>query len=177
MLTWSERIGAPVERNWGDLKESRRGVMLHYDASSSDLGALTWLFRDKRCAVSYNWLVMDNGERVPHAPWDKRAWHAGACRPSNPSRLFYNDANSAFYGVAVAATNTDVATPLQVQSVVALCLELFTRHRWYREDIHRITGHNAEAWPRGRKDDPDGPLGRVLSVAEVRMEVAKRLNS
>lgn len=75
--------------------------MLHFDGSVSDTGAWKW-FTDPRCNVSYNYLVLDNGDIVSIAPKDARAWHAGKCRPSGP--LNYSDANSAFYGVA-AATN------------------------------------------------------------------------
>ena len=52
---------------YGRLKEPRRGVMLHYDASTSDAGSRMW-FKDPRCRVSYNYLVLDNGDYVVIAP-------------------------------------------------------------------------------------------------------------
>lgn len=159
---------------WGDvLREPRMGVVLHYDASASDAGAVAWL-RSDACRVSYNWIILDNGAQVTIAPMDARAYHAGVCRSSDP-RLPYHDANSAFYGVAIAATDGDLATPLQKQAVVNLCVGLFRRHGWDRQsEGWRIVGHDTEAWPRGRKHDPTGsnPLRPVMSVQEIRNLVA-----
>lgn len=164
-----------MPRNWGALTEARRGLMLHYDESASDEGAVQWLMFDRTCKVSYNWLILDTGRVVEIAPPDKRAWHAGVCQPSAGSP-HYVDANSAFYGLAVAAKHTEQATVEQFASVVAKCVALFREHRWHADETHRIRGHNTEAWPRGRKDDPDGTLGVVISVADVRTAVAKALS-
>lgn len=161
----------PIRENWGPLRSARGGIMLHYDDSGSDVGALYWLTRDPACRVSYNVLVTDNGVAYVIAPLDRRAWHAGECRPSDAAHLIYRDANSAFYGVAIAAAPGDVATTDQVRGVVEVCTILASRHGWdLRVEPWRITGHAAEAWPRGRKIDPTGPdpLRPVLSVAEVR---------
>lgn len=145
--------------------------MLHYDASSSDGGALAWLTKDARCGVSYNVLILDDGKAYEIAPIGKRAWHAGVCRASDHPRLTYTDANSAFYGVAIAATDGEVATPAQFSAVVEVCRMIASSHGWdlYREPW-RIVGHSAEAWPRGRKLDPTGsnPKRPVLSVEAVR---------
>lgn len=151
-------------------REPRLGVMLHYDASASDAGAVEWLLHDPRCKVSYNYLILDNANIVEIAPMTARAWHAGVCKSSD-SRLPYKDANSAFYGVAIAATDGDVATEVQVRSVVAICRTFFKSHGWhYATDVWRIVGHETEAWPRGRKHDPTGsnPKHPVLSVLAVR---------
>lgn len=150
------------------IREPRLGIMLHYDGSLTDQGALDW-FRHPDCRVSYTYLVWDNGNIHPIAPLDARAWHAGVCRPSVPA-LGYRDANSAFYGVAVAAQSGDQVTEAQLDSLVALCQALYKREGWSREDRWRITGHADEAWPRGRKLDPVGPdpSRPVLSVPEVR---------
>lgn len=166
-------IPAPVLRNWGALREPRVGIMLHY-TEGTDPGDLQWLLTDKRCAVSYNRLYLDTGQRVQIAPELARAWHAGACRPSSP-QLRYRDANSAFYGYAVSARHTETATPAQVAAIVADCVTLFRAHGWPAADTWRITGHRAEAWPRGRKDDPDGKLGKVVDVDAVRLAVAAAL--
>src|SRR5262245_2136016 len=88
------RMPDPVARaltkckNFNELKEPRRGVMLHYDDSSSDAGAVAW-FTDPECQVSYNYLVLDDGSYVPIVPEGKRAWHAGVCKTSNSARLPY----------------------------------------------------------------------------------------
>lgn len=156
--------------SWGGVvpKAKRIGCLLHFDASTSDAGGIAWL-KDPRCKVSYNWAVRDDGTVVPIAPENARAYHAGVCRPSRPE-LAYTDANSAFYGIAITATSGDVATEPQKQAVVALCKRLFAKHGW--TEPWRITGHSAEAHPRGRKADPEGQGPKpVLDVAEIRRYV------
>ena len=156
---------------WGNRNfEPRQGCMLHFDASASDQGAMAWMLNDPRCKVSYHWLVLDNGAQLTVAPPNARAWHAGVCRPSNP-KLTYRDANSAFYGIAIAAKDGERATKAQEVAVLRLCHALFAHHHWsFQDDLWRVVGHDTEAWPRGRKHDPTGsdPSKPVLSVAEIR---------
>jgi N-acetyl-anhydromuramyl-L-alanine amidase AmpD len=156
--------------NWNKRTERRIGIMVHYDASTSDAGAVAWLTRDPRCKVSYNDIVLDDGRTVAVAPRQARAYHAGVCRSSDPQRLPYKDANSAFYGVAIAAGAGDVVTDAQFHTVCRLCATLFRAEGWSLRETWRIVGHDSEAWPRGRKSDPTGPDPRnpVLSVAAVR---------
>jgi N-acetyl-anhydromuramyl-L-alanine amidase AmpD len=144
--------------------------MLHYTAGT-DVSAVEWLLFDKRCQVSYNWLILEDGTSVNVAPKDRRAWHAGVCRPA-PGTYVYTDANSAFYGIAIAAEAGDTATPKQLEMVVSLVALIFRKHGWTAMDLaSRLTDHAAEAWPRGRKHD----TGTVLPVARVRALVADRL--
>jgi N-acetyl-anhydromuramyl-L-alanine amidase AmpD len=151
----------------------RLGVMLHYDASVSDAGALAWL-TDPRCRVGYNYLVLDNARIVELIPADRRAPHAGRTRSSDPVRLPYPDdcANSAFYGVAIAAGGRagDRATAAQVSACAALCRALFAHEGWPVTDTWRITSHHLEAWPRGRKVDIVGPdpATPVMQLDDVR---------
>lgn len=163
-------IAKPVGKAWGRQPGGavRQGILLHYDASSSDKGALAWLEDDARARVSYHYLVLDSGEVLQIAPPAARAWHAGECRPSR-REFTYSDGNNAFYGVAIAATDGERATPAQVEAVAKLCHFLFWLEGWSEADLWRITGHDAEAWPRGRKSDPTGsnPAAPVLSVKEV----------
>lgn len=160
---------------WGPkVFEPRIGCLLHFDASQNDKGAVAW-FTDPRCEVSYQFLVTDDGIAHRIAPDDARAYHAGVCRPSKDVPR-YKDANSAFYGIAIAATDGDVCTPEQFRTVVRLCVQYFHKHQWGAKDVQRITGHSAEAWPRGRKHDPEGTNG-VLSVEAVRKDVAQTLTS
>lgn len=150
----------------------RIGICLHYDGSASDAGGIAWL-KSPECKVSYNFAVRDNGDVVPIAPEDARAYHAGVCRPS-VDRLAYTDANSALYGIALTATSGDVVTPAAFDAVVALCQRLYAKHGW--SEPWRITGHSAEAWPRGRKADPEGNGATpVLRVAAVRTAVCGAL--
>ncbi len=161
----------PVNHNWNALREPRCGVLLHYDASASDGGALGWLTKDPACDVSYNVLVLDDGKAYEIAPLDRRAYHAGKCVTSDRVRLPYKDANSALYGVAIAATDGEVATPAQFAAVVEVCRLLAAKHGWdLRYEGWRIVGHDTECFPKGRKSDPTGsnPKRPVLSVAAVR---------
>jgi len=147
--------------NYGHLREKRVGVMLHYDASAGDVGAVAWLTRDPRCEVSYNRLILDDGLNVKVAPDDARAWHAGVCKPSsNVPR--YVDANSAFYGISIAAKKGDTITPLQFDAVVLQVKLWFEEEGWSLTETHRITSHHLEAWPRGRKVDIQGVNGYDL---------------
>lgn len=169
-------------RNWGARRESRLGIMLHYDASAGlDVDALGW-FSDPRCRVSYNWLYLDDGAEHEIAPDDARAWHAGACRPSDPARLAYGDANSAFWGLAWAGGGRpgDVCPEAARAAIVRRCVTLFRRRGWPAEETWRIVSHRSEAWPRGRKDDPEGPghpRRTVLSTHEIRSRVAAALRT
>lgn len=155
MSTISVEIAKPVGKAWGKPKGIRQGIMLHYDASRSDVGAVAWLEDDERARASYHYLVLDDGRILQIAPPGSRAWHAGVCRPSR-KQFTYTDGNNAFYGVAIAATQGEVATPAQKRAVTMLCHYLFWLEGWSPLESWRITGHADEAWPRGRKLDPHG---------------------
>jgi N-acetyl-anhydromuramyl-L-alanine amidase AmpD len=165
------------------LKEPRQGVMLHYDVSVSDESSIAW-FTDPDCKAGYNFIVMDSGNIIPIVALDKRAPHAGWCAPDGKGPR-YRDANSAFYGVAIAATVGDVATVEQKRSVAALCLRLFSDHGWPITDVWRIVSHRSQAvyepghpkaGQRGRKKDPEGPdlAHPVMNTNEIRGMVAAR---
>ena len=147
--------------------------MLHYDGSGSDHGAVQW-FGDPRCRVSYNVLVLDDGNYVEIAPDDCAAWHAGRCRSSD-QRLTYRSANRAFYGVAIASSGKEAVTPVQLLTVVALCRGYFRRHGWPLGQTWRIVSHRSEATPRGRKTDPEGADLRnpIMSTEHVRGLLSK----
>lgn len=167
-VEWGAMQVAEVKNGrWNDLKEQRIGVMIHYDASSSDAGAVAW-FRDPKCQVSYQVLVLDDGTYCRIAPDDKRAWHAGVCKPSNP-KLRYVDANSAFYGIAAATNDAVDVTPLQMLTIAWLTRRYFETHNWGLGETWRVVGHRTEAWPRGRKSDPEGPslTNPIFSVADI----------
>lgn len=166
-------IAKPVGKAWGKQVGLRQGILLHYDASSSDKGAVAWLEDDERAEVSYHYLILDDGRILQIAPPGTRAWHAGKCKPSSP-KFTYSDGNNAFYGVSVAARNGETVTMLQLESVVQVCHYLFWLEGWNEADTWRITGHDSEAFPRGRKIDPTGgdPNNPVLSVQHVRTRFA-----
>jgi N-acetyl-anhydromuramyl-L-alanine amidase AmpD len=167
---------AILGKNWNEkLREPRIGVMLHYDASVSDAGSVAWL-AGPDVKVSYNYIVLDTGNIIPIAPETARAWHAGICRSDDP-RLRYSDANSAFYGVSIAATTGDVATLEAKRSVAALCRRFFANHGWSLAETWRIVSHRTQAWPRGRKNDPEGSdlAHPVMNTNEIRGLVAAML--
>lgn len=152
--------------------DSRMGVMLHYDASMSDRGAVEW-FKDPRCKVSYNYLVLDDGTVVEIAPVTGGAWHAGKCKPDEEwlrHAAPYPSANRALWGVAAATTDGVDVTARQLLSVAWVTRTLFSLMEWPVTDGWRIVGHSAHAWERGRKSDPEGsdPKNPILSVADVR---------
>ena len=158
----------PKAHAWNDgLREIRKGVMLHYDASRSDAGAVVWL-SPPDIRASYNLIVYDDGSWTTVAPLEARAWHAGKCRPSE-GVVAYEDANSAFYGIAILNSGREDVTPRQMITTAWLTRRLFLRHGWSVGEIWRLTTHSAEAWPRGRKIDPEGPdpLNPILSRADI----------
>ena len=169
----------------------RRGVMLHYDDSSSDDAALGWFF-DKRCRNGYTWLVLDDGSIVELADPEVRTPHAGVCL--TPA------ANSGFYGIAAATNGRVVATARQIDAIEDLCVWLFRRHGWpTAQVVERLVGHDEQAiWTKeatraagiddgdgeklwgkvGRKIDPRGNRADgipIIDVNAVRREVARRL--
>ncbi len=155
---------------WGNvLREPRMGILCHYDGSASDAGAVYWMTKDPRCKVSYQWLVLDNGSAVRIAPDSARAYHAGVCESSD-IRLPYRDANSAFYGIAAAATDGDVITQAQYGTILRLVIEYFRAHHWSLKESWRVVGHDTEAAPLGRKHDPTGsnPARPVIDVLTLR---------
>ena len=50
-----------------------------------------------------------------------------------------------------------------------LIRRIFERHGWHVTETERLTTHSAEAWPRGRKIDPEGPdpNNPILSRADI----------
>ena len=159
--------------NWGRLREPRQGVMLHYDGSATDAGAVRWLTQHPDARVSYTRLVLDDGQVIPIAPDDARAWHAGNCRPSSEA-FTYTDANSAFYGLAFAARPGDTITPPQFHAMLKTILRCYADEGWPLTDWWRITDHAREAWPRGRKVDIGTGLlyaGQPLTLDIIRQAV------
>ena len=72
-LIWAPTLIDEIPNGqYGTLREDRIGVMLHFDGSGSDRGSVQW-FKDPRCRVSYNLLVLDDGSYVRIAPDSARA--------------------------------------------------------------------------------------------------------
>lgn len=164
--------------NWNRVRGDRIGVMMHYDDSSNDKSSIEWLTKDERCHVSYNTVILDDGTLVEIAPINARAWHAGVCQPSS-KKLKYKDANSAFYGFALAADGDDDATPEQIEAAATEIARLFKQNNWPCNELWRITDHESEAWPRGRKIDVYGDRKTrkkpVLDLSVLRTRVSQIL--
>lgn len=154
-------------------KEKRVGVMVHYSAGSY-ASTCDWC-RQPKSGVSYNEVIGPKGEVDVIVPDTLRAWHAGVCRSSDPKRLPYRDANSAFYGIALSGGPPTLPTARQKEVLVQQIRAAFDRFGWDRSETWRIVGHDTEAWPRGRKQDPTGPdkARPWLSLAAIREEVAR----
>lgn len=159
-------------------REPKIGVMLHYDGSTTDVGAVSW-FSHPECQVSYQVLVLDDGSYVRIAPDGARAWHAGYCRTSDPQHLPYRDANSALYGLAISTTDGVDVTPLQMLTTAWITRRWFDFHGWDPAETWRVVGHSSEAvfgpghqkeGQRGRKTDPEGsdPKNPIMSVEDIR---------
>lgn len=157
----------------GILRELRIGIMLHVDASTSDTGSLAW-FRDPRCECAYHCLVMDNGEAVSIVPHDRRAWHAGKCHPADGFN--YRDANSAFYGIAAAARVGDSVTNAQLSTIARACKEIMNFQGWLNPHLW-ITTHSAQAWPRGRKTDPECDFTNPVFTKEMVIDRIRRFDA
>ena len=168
---------APIHsKHHNKLRDKRIGVMLHYFGSKTDHGAMAWI-NDPRFKCSYHYVVFDNGDYVQLVPLDKRAWHAGKCKPSElwPEWRAYKDANSAFYGVCAACGPHDKATDAQIDTMAHLTRQLFDREGWGHNETERVTTHQAEAWPRGRKVDPEGPPDCPAYPVFTRAQVVSRI--
>jgi len=148
----TERRSVPY--NYGKLREKRIGILLHWDGSGSDAGAVNWLTKHPDCRVSYNALITDDGQHIKVAPDDARAWHAGTCTPSKGFK--YKDANSAFYGLAFASKSGDTITRLQLIAAVKVARQWFGEEGWPLTDSWRVTDHKTETRrPDGTHRKPD----------------------
>jgi N-acetyl-anhydromuramyl-L-alanine amidase AmpD len=184
-VVWTpERVRVPGDGMFNpDLREPRIGVMVHYDGSSSDHGGLAW-FADPKCEVSYQVGALDDGRWAQIAPDSARAWHAGACRTSDPKRLSYRDANSAFYAIAALTDETHQVTVAQMLTIAWKIRTWFRAEGWKPEETWRIVGHDTEAvfergharaGQRGRKIDPTGPNPKnpILAIEDIRYLVPR----
>lgn len=165
-----------ISPNHGELREPRIGVMVHFTRGTYAVDCA--YCRDPNSKVSYNLIIGPAGESDLIVPWDLRAWHAGVCRPSITSRS-YEDANSAYFGVALAGgPEHGPPTSAQEQTLNEVIYDRFQEHGWPVQEWWRIQGHESEAWPPGRKDDPSGsppsygPSNPWLSLDGVRKALA-----
>lgn len=153
----------------------RVGVMVHFDDSSSDAGALAW-FRDPAFRLSYNRAYRDDGTRIRITPSiHHAAYHAGVCliEPSlrietlSGSGYRYGGANTGYFGLAITAAARDHITRPQLESLTEDTAIIFRAAGWSPEETERrIVGHDSRAIfnPRDNPDTPHrwGQLGRKI---------------
>lgn len=175
-------MSAPKSPNFNaDLREPRIGCALHYPECDFNT-AVSWCCTPKGPTndnpVSYHVIIAGDGAAVQLVPWDARAWHMGVCKPSRESRS-YEDANSAFYGIALAGGPAfGPPTSAQEQTLNSILWDRFQEHGWPVQEWWRIVGHDSEAAPPGRKHDPTGdshgygPAHPWLSLDGVRAALA-----
>lgn len=200
--------GRILARNFGPslVAESERvGCMCHYDASTSDGGAVQW-FQDPAWKYSYWRAYTDSGRRVLIAKhsrvWCYHAGGQGLCRTDARVR----GCNRAFYSFTVTAGPTDKTgrvNPMNAETHAVVTMPQFTAAaydiavtamwhrdrlgdaRWGTEHIdYWLTGHKDWAIPPGRKQDPAGPpdwverVGyEVWPIASLRFAVATILDT
>lgn len=158
--------------NWNPKRrEPVRGICWHWTGGSY-VSAVVWCV-DPQSKVSYNAIISPKGFIANIAPWSARPWAMGICKSSDPKRFPYADANSAFESIALAGHPPVPPTTEALHALVRLTAERFRAHGWGPDDTWRITTHSAEAWPRGRKDDPDGQ--HWIDMTKLRAAVATRL--
>lgn len=172
----------------------RVGIMLHFDDSSSDAGALAW-FRDPAFRLSYNRAYRDDGTRIRITPSiHHAAYHAGIClvEPGLPvgttaGGFKYGGANTGYFGLAVTCNTRDTVTDAQFDALTADIAMICRICAWGPADVERrVVGHHEKAifnprdnpsrpksWGKiGRKIDPVGdPTRPVLDMNRTREAV------
>jgi hypothetical protein len=153
----------------------RRGVMVHFDDSSSDRGALSW-FRDPEFRLSYNRAYRDDGTRIRITPSvHHAAYHAGVCLPEDgiPTQELggttfrYGGANTGYFGLAITAAANEHITLEQLDALTTDIAIIFRAAGWSPDDVDdRIVGHDSRAIfnPRDNPKEPQlwGKLGRKI---------------
>jgi hypothetical protein len=170
----------------------RIGIMIHYDDSSSDKGALSW-FRAPAFRLSYNRAYRDDGTRIRITPSiHHAAYHAGVCLPEAglPVVLLqqgfrYGSANVGYFGLAITSDGNDHITIEQLDALTTDCAMIFRAAGWRPDSADvRIVGHDSRAifnprdnptrrdlWGKlGRKPDPTGvnPADPVVNLDQLR---------
>ena len=134
-------------------------LLLHYTGMENAEAALRNLC-DPAAKVSAHYTVDEDGTVYRHVPEDKRAWHAGLAWWAGES-----DINGISIGVEIVNPGHEFGyrpfPDAQMQSVVALCAEIVSRHAIA---AHRVLGHSDVA--PARKQDP-GELFDWARLAEA----------
>jgi N-acetylmuramoyl-L-alanine amidase len=107
-------------------------------------------FLNPRSQVSAHYIIGKRGEVLQCVPDEKRAWHAGPSKYQGREKV-----NDFSIGIELvnAQTGKDPFTEAQYQSLIALTVELVTRHGI---PLERITGHrHVTNYPKVKRDPAD----------------------
>lgn len=152
----------------GPRKKSISAIVIHYTASMSIEGTISW-FKDTKAKVSAHYVIGRDGRVVQMVPDNLIAWHAGrsAMRPPNGEP----NVNAFSLGIELVGTMDSGFTDKQMASLYSL-LEVLVAT--YKVKPERVVGH-LHISP-GRKQDPDG-LGQQFNWAKTREIVARAYQS
>jgi N-acetylmuramoyl-L-alanine amidase len=123
-------------------------IVIHDTESETARAALSW-FETRQSGVSAHYVIDRDGTLYRCVPDADRAWHAG--RSVLAGRENINDVS---IGIELVGFATQPYPDVQIDALVALCVELCGRYPAITLD--RIVGHEHIAVPAGRKTDP-GP--------------------
>jgi len=155
--------------NHGERRGFRRPeyVILHYTGMPSSEAAIA-LLCDPKAEVSSHYVIEEAGRIVQLAPESRRAWHAGIS-----SWRGIADMNSASIGVEICNAGHDGGLPAypdaQIQSVIALCLDIAIRHAVLPE---RFLAHSDIAPSRKRDPGENFPWRKLAQAGVGRWEEA-----
>lgn len=124
-------------------------IIIHYDASASAEGAISWMLSPKS-KVSAHLSLSREGKFFQLVKFNQVAYHAG--KSSYKDRV---GLNSYSIGIELQNTGTQQYTPIQMEQLVAVCKALKEAY-----PIKDITGHSTIA-PL-RKQDPEGASGKLF---------------
>jgi len=131
-------------------------LIIHYDASSSAEGAISWMTTKRKTGnVSAHLHIDRKGNIVQMVPFNISAWHAGVSEWKGLVGL-----NSHSIGIELLNTGTQEYTPEQIKALTEVAEALVEEYK-----LKEILGHS-DISP-GRKIDP----GKQFPMAKLRSDI------
>jgi N-acetyl-anhydromuramyl-L-alanine amidase AmpD len=159
----SKRIAEPV------------AVCVHWTGGPF-FSAVDWCMR-RSAAVSYHEIIDRNGDIAVLVPPEFAAWSVGKSQAPEPWQRHphMTAGNALTYNIALSGGPPILPTATQIHTLIDRIVDTFAHFGWDHQDRYRITGHDAWAWPRGRKSDPTGnPKAPWLDLDAIRTAVGAR---
>jgi N-acetylmuramoyl-L-alanine amidase len=138
-------------------------IVIHDTESETARAALSW-FEAPESQVSAHYVIDRDGTVYRCVPDADRAWHAG--RSVLAGRDNVNDVS---IGIELVGFATRPYPDAQIDTLVALCVELCARYPAITPD--RIVGHEHIAVPAGRKTDPGPHFPWDTFRARIKLEL------